>query len=281
MSQLDRVAIVGLGLMGGSLAHDLAARGVQVSAFDHDAEHLAAALRAGAVHRALDSTLAGVADAQIVVIAVPVDEAVTVLERIAPFSAGVTLITDVGSTKERIVAAAASLGLADRFVGSHPMAGDHRSGWPAARAELFQGADVYLCAGAGVAKGAEELATALWAGLGARPVVLPADEHDRRLAWTSHLPHMVSVTLALALARTGIRRNDLGPGGRDVTRLAGSSPAMWSAIALDNAAELDAALGAAEREIADLRLTLRRRDSGALRQRFATARTWFDPSSGQ
>jgi prephenate dehydrogenase len=268
-------AIVGLGLIGGSLARDLAERGVFVRAYDADPHHLQSALRAGFVAEPLDATLSGVCDADVVIVAVPVDAATDVLRQIAPYAANAKLITDVGSTKSRIVELAAKLGLAARFVGSHPLAGDHRSGWDASRTGLFSDARVYICppseAGAVV-----ELAASFWRRLGARPTVLTAEDHDRQLAWTSHLPHMVSTALALALARTGVERSDLGPGGRDVTRLAGGSPDVWTAIARDNAAALDAALAATEREIAGVRRALSRADATELRERFATARAWFD-----
>ncbi|MDB4874825.1 MAG: prephenate dehydrogenase [Gemmatimonadetes bacterium] len=260
--------------MGGSLARDLAARGVAVRAYDSDASHLAAALRDGVVTEALDASLAGVRGADAIVVAVPVDAAVEVLHRIAPYAGTARLITDVGSTKTRILEAAHSAGLGARFVGSHPMAGDHRSGWEASRTGLFAGACVYLCPSPET-RGDVDLATTFWTELGARIEVLPADEHDRKLAWSSHLPHMVSVGLALALARTGVERDDLGPGGRDVTRLAGSSPEVWTAIARDNAVEIDAALAAAQTELEEIRDALRRADDDELRARFARARTWF------
>lgn len=268
-------AIVGLGLIGGSLARDLAERGVFVRGYDADSHHLDAALRAGFVAEALDATLSGVCDADVVIVAVPVDAATAVLRQIAPFAANAKLITDVGSTKSRIVALADELGLGSRFVGSHPLAGDHRSGWHASRTGLFSNARVYICPPNG-AGALVELAASFWRRLGASPVVLSAVDHDRQLAWTSHLPHMVSTALALALARTGVDRGDLGPGGRDVTRLAGGSPDVWTAIARDNAAALDAALAATEREIAGVRRALSRADATELRERFATARAWFD-----
>lgn len=276
MSVCERVAIIGLGLVGGSLARDLHARGVRVSAYDTDAAGLDAALRDGIVDHALDATLAGLCDADVIVIAVPVDTAVDVLERIAACPTHARLITDVGSTKTRIVDAAAALGLRDRFVGSHPLAGDHRSGWTASRCGLFGGARVYLCPTPDGVSAALDLAAGLWSGLGAVTTVMAAEDHDRTLAWTSHLPHVVSATLALALARGGVRRNDLGPGGRDVSRLAGSSPDVWTAIVRENAAAIDTALAATEREIAAFRAALRRADDGEVRDSFAAARTWFD-----
>jgi prephenate dehydrogenase len=280
MSVVESAAIVGLGLMGGSLARDLAARGIPVRAYDTNAAHLAAAVREGIVTQALDASLAGVAGADAIMLAVPVSDASDVLRRIAPHAAAARLVTDVGSTKVRVAQAARNVGLGDRFVGSHPMAGDHRSGWEASRAGLFDGACVYLCP-SGADSPVDALAVEFWSALGGRVEVLAADEHDRKLAWTSHLPHVVSTALALALARTGVGRDDLGPGGRDVTRLAGSSPEVWTAIARENAAEIDAALEAAQREIESMRDALRRADDDELRSRFARARAWFTTAKGR
>src|SRR4051812_28685644 len=144
MTSIDSVAIVGLGLIGGSLARDLAARGVRVSAYDPDTTHIAAAIRTNVVAQALDASLDGVQDADIIVIAVPVDAAIDVLRRLVPLARQTTLITDVGSTKTKIVELASELGIGERFVGGHPLAGDHRSGWDASRHGLFRDARVYL-----------------------------------------------------------------------------------------------------------------------------------------
>ena len=271
----NSVAVVGLGLIGGSIAKDLAARGVEVEAYDADVASLEDAVRSGVVSCKLDATLAS-SRADAVVIATPVDAAVDVLRALAKENSRATLILDVGSTKGRIVAEAAALGLSHRFVGSHPMAGDHRSGWPAARPGLFSGARVYLCAPERTPAELVARADAFWRALGAHPMSIDASSHDRTLAWTSHLPHVVSAALALALGRAGVGRDELGPGGRDITRLAGSSPEMWSAIAVENAAAIDAALAAAEQEVASFRRLLSRADAGELHSKFAAARAWFD-----
>jgi prephenate dehydrogenase len=272
----DHVAIIGLGLVGGSLARDLTALGVRVTGYDSAATQLAAAIRTNVIASALDESLDGVQRADIVVIATPVDAAVEVLRRLAVTIARVPLITDVGSTKTRIVEAARALGLGDRFVGSHPMAGDHRSGFDASRVGLFVDAPVYLCANREATADAVELAMTLWKRVDARPERMAAEQHDLKLAWTSHLPHMVSTALALSLARARVHRTYLGPGGRDVTRLAGSSADMWTAIAIENAPALDAALRRMERELATLRSAIKRADQEDLRARFEAAKAWFD-----
>jgi prephenate dehydrogenase len=276
MRSFDSAAIIGLGLIGGSLARDLAGCGVHVLAYDANDEYLASAIQDGVVHDALDSSLTGVAAAEVIVVAVPVDAAIDVLRRLAPHAGSATLITDVGSTKVRIVDVATDVGLGDRFVGSHPMAGGHRSGWAASSAGLFSGAPVYLCPTSVSADSARQLANEFWTEIGGRTMCMDAEQHDQQLAWTSHLPHIVSTALALALSRSGISRGDLGPGGRDVTRLAGSSADVWTAIAHDNAAAIDGALAAAEAEIAMFRQAIGASDTRALHERFSAARVWFD-----
>ena len=272
---IERVAIVGLGLIGGSIAKDLAARGVEIEAYDPNDAALDDALASRVVARKLEASLATMR-ADVVVIATPVDASVDVLRVLARSESRATLITDVGSTKGRIVAEADALGLSGRFVGSHPMAGDHRSGWSAARQGLFSGARVYLCAPDRTPAELVARVDDFWRALEAHPMKIGASAHDRTLAWTSHLPHVVSAALALALGEAGVGRDELGPGGRDITRLAGSSPEMWSAIAAENATAIDAALAAAEREVASFRRLLSRADAGELHGKFAAARAWFD-----
>jgi len=276
MTSFDSAAVIGLGLVGGSIARDLAARGVSVSAYDSDATHLAAAVSTNVIRSALDESLSGLQGADVVIIATPVDAAPSVLQRVVPLARRARLLMDVGSTKARIVAAAQQLGVGNRFIGAHPMAGDHRSGWNASRAGLFVDAPVYLCPPRDATADSMELARAFWIELGARPERMSAEQHDLKLAWTSHLPHMVSMALALALARAGVERSDLGPGGRDVTRLAGSSPEMWTAIALENASALERALRQTEREIATLCASIKRADQSDLRGSFEAARTWYE-----
>lgn len=271
-----RAAVIGLGLIGGSIARELASRGIWVRGFDENRDSLDAAVAAGVVNEALESSLQGTRDADIIIIAVPVDAAIGVLERVGPHAKAGALITDVGSTKSRIVAAAERLGLGERFVGSHPLAGDHRSGWEASRLGLFRDSRVYLCPTSTSTSVAIDRSKMLWRELGARDVVLSPSEHDRRVAWTSHLPHVVANAVALTLAHAGVPRDDLGPGGRDVTRLSGSSPEMWAAILHENASPVDDALAAVEREIAALRDAVARDDADALRRRFGDARAWFE-----
>lgn len=275
MTAIRSAGIVGLGLIGGSIARDLMERGVRVLGYDRDEDRLRAARGASLGRVTLASSLAEVADADLVVLAVPVTAAPAVLAEACPHLARARTIIDVGSTKRTIVAAAEALGVGERFVGCHPLAGDHRSGWEASRPALFAGARAFLCPAPSTAADTLERVRALWISLGARPVVVDAAEHDRRLAWTSHLPHVAATALALALDDAGCERAELGPGGRGATRLAGSSPEIWTAIAADNAAALGVALVALEARLAELRSVLAEGDPEALRRFFAAGREWF------
>lgn len=276
MSMDGPVAILGLGLMGGSLARDLSERGATVWAFDVDASATRHARRSGVIARVIDPGFRALRDAEAVILAVPVDVAPVLLEQASPYLAGAALITDVGSTKRRIVRQAEALGLAATFVGSHPMAGDHRAGWLASRRGLFAGARVDLCRTAGTSPAAWRRARALWRAVGARPAERDAAQHDAEMAFSSHLPHLLSLALAGTLASRGIRRSQLGPGGLEMTRMAASSVEMWAAILDDNAVPVLDALETCLAQLGALRGAVERHDRGAISEAFMAAQAWTE-----
>jgi prephenate dehydrogenase len=271
---VDTVAVLGLGLMGGSLARDLAERGLRVVAFDSDPETVAAALESGVVHRALPVGLEGLEDAELVVLAVPVRQGPTLLGRAKPRLTRASLVTDVGSTKLTMVQAAESQGLGSRFVGSHPLTGDERSGWSASRRGLYEGARVFLCPAESAGASAVERARGLWASVGASTEIVTPEAHDEAVAWLSHLPQMVSSALGLALGSAGVSRSSLGPGGQDGTRLAASSAEIWTDIALDNRSRLLQALRSFENRIGELRSAVQSGDEEKLKDLLRASRTW-------
>jgi len=275
MSEKTTIAIVGLGLIGGSLARDLRSLGYRILGGDTDPAALREALRVGIIHDALPESLAGIEAASIVVLAVPVTVAPDLLRALAPVLRA-TLVTDVGSTKRSILAAAMAAGPSLRFVGSHPLAGDHGNGWAASRNGLFLDRTVFLCPAMGAGREALEQALALWRAVGARPVLDEAAAHDARMAWLSHLPQAAASALASAIAESGLHATGLGPGGRDATRLAASSAELWTGILLDNADRVEPALSALERSIAELRTALQQRDQPRLTHLLADAKKWRD-----
>lgn len=274
MTRVRRVGIVGLGMMGGSLARALAARDVEVVAHDRDASSLEEAIREGVVAGRMRPLASEAAACQVIVLATPAQAACELLATLGG-SPGDALLMDLASTKRGTVAAAEAAGLGHRFVGAHPLTGSHRSGWRAGRPDLFDDARVFLCPTASTSDASLELATAFWSGLRAGTEILDAAAHDEQMAWRSHLPHFISTALALTLRAAGIQRSALGPGGRDMTRLAGGDPEMWTEIGTDNAAALAVALGAIEDRLRWCREAVTR-DPAALERLLAEGREWFD-----
>lgn len=268
------VGIIGLGLIGGSLARDLVRRGIDVIAHDTGIGNGLQADDADLARICRVDDAAAVTDAPVVVIAVPVRAAMSVLRRLAPRLGEDHLVMDVGSTKRHVVATAEALGLGPRFVGCHPLAGDHRSGWAASRAGLFEGASVFLCPASGADDRTVRRAAAFWEGVGARPEAIDAESHDHRMAWVSHLPHVLSTTMALVLRDAGLPVGSLGPGGRDVTRLAGSSPDLWTQIVTQNRQFLADALGRFEGELNTLRRALEAAEEASIRRHLQDAADW-------
>jgi prephenate dehydrogenase len=182
---------------------------------------------------------------------------------------------DVASTKKSIVAAAEAAGLGPRYVGAHPLTGSHRSGWGASRASLFDEARVFLCPSASTTPAALRLAESFWRSLRAGVEVLDAETHDAQMAWRSHLPQAVSTALALTLRQANVPRSALGPGGRDMTRLAGGDPDLWTGIVDDNAPAILEALVAMEDQLRLFRERLAAGEDG-VRECFVDGRDWFD-----
>jgi prephenate dehydrogenase len=239
-------AIAGLGLVGGSLARALTRAGWAVIGVDR-APVLARARRARAIARAAALEEAAAA-ADVVVLAAPPDANLRLLRRLARFPDVVS--TDVGSVKRPIGLAAARLGLRS-FVGGHPMAGSERSGFAASSPDLFRGRPWILTPGP-APRGAIALVRRLVHAAGARVVAMDAREHDRAVAFLSHLPQLAAWALLDAARADGVARRRLalaGPGFRDMTRLARSSRGLWRQILAHNRGHVAVALRALIHEL--------------------------------
>jgi prephenate dehydrogenase len=269
--------IVGLGLVGGSLARDLSGAGANVIGIDRDGDAVEQARAAGAI-AAGGSDLAQLAHADAVILAVPPAATARLLHGLSPHVRRARWITDVASTKASVLAAAGAAGLGDRYVGSHPLAGGTGTGFGAARRGLFTDALVYLSPGAAPA----EVTAAVrdfWLGLRARPLLIDAAEHDHRVAWTSQLPQFAATMLGVTLHRAGLPAGELGAGGRDTTRLAASSPELWTDIALDSGPHLLAAVQAYHMALGALLESLRAGDGAVLHDFLDEARRWHAAGS--
>ncbi|QLQ04392.1 MAG: prephenate dehydrogenase/arogenate dehydrogenase family protein [Thiobacillus sp.] len=250
---VDRLALVGTGLIGGSFALALKQVGAvrEVLGVGRDPARLTVARELGLIDRAADWAEAGQADC--ILLAMPVGETEAVLNKLAPHLKAGAIVTDAGSTKANVVEAArAALGtrFAD-FVPGHPIAGSEQSGPGAARADLYQGKRVVLTPQDETRADAVATVRALWEAAGAQVETLEAAQHDRIFAAVSHLPHLAAFALVDDLAQRADGDTFFrfaASGFRDFTRIAGSSPEMWRDIALANrealVAELDAYLDA-------------------------------------
>jgi prephenate dehydrogenase len=246
---IRRLTLVGLGLLGGSVAKAARADGLarEIVAVGRRRESLEAALDDGAVDRITTDIAEGVAGADMCVLATPVATLTELLPAVWRAAADDAVITDVGSTKAGIVRAAGALAehrpLA--FVGSHPMAGSERSGYGVARADLFRGATVVVTPTEGTPADAVKRVSGLWEALGGRVTFMDAATHDRAVAAISHLPHLVADALVDAVVRLDPGFLDLAARGfKDTTRIAASDPRVWREIFQENQAALGEALGA-------------------------------------
>jgi len=234
-----RIALVGVGLIGGSIG--LAARerlDASVAAFDPSEEALEIALERGAIDRASDDIADAVGDAEAVFVAAPVGVLPGVTAVALAAAPEGCVVTDVGSTKRAIVAALDAGGRASQFVGGHPLAGAETSGVRHARADLFDGATWYLTPTSRTSGILYERLHRLLHGLGARPTAIDPESHDTLLAAVSHLPHVLANVLVAQAARTlatgGERLPATGPSFRDATRVAGAPSAIWTDIYVSN-----------------------------------------------
>jgi prephenate dehydrogenase len=227
-----RVAIVGLGLIGGSIACGLRARRPDIALIGVDWPDILALARRRHLIDDARASLADLADAEVVILATPVASIIDLIG-LAGQARLPAVITDVGSTKRRILAAAEQSGL-DRFVGGHPMAGAEHGGLDRARPDLFEGRPWFFTGGDAAA--ASEV-RGLAATLGARPEPIDAVTHDRTMAYVSHLPQLLATALmfvaAEAVGETALRLS--GPAFADMTRVAASSADVWQGILETNA----------------------------------------------
>jgi prephenate dehydrogenase len=277
------VVVVGLGLMGGSLARALKAvpDPPGVLGVDPDPLQGSLALEAGAVDRFDPEGIGFLGEADLVVYAAPLGETLRMLREHRGLWRDDALITDVVSLKAPLLGLAAREGFGERIVGSHPLCGGEGSGFGASREDLFRGAVVFLCRDEGTSEASASRAERLWQALGARAEWIDAEEHDRRMAWVSHLPQLVANALAGALDAAGWSPDDLGPGGRDMTRLAGSSPAVWKDLLTTSAPITGAGLTSVSRALNVLADLLARRDMARIAEFMERTREWRSGGEGE
>jgi prephenate dehydrogenase len=274
-TQVSSVALIGVGLMGGSLG--LAAReraGVtDVRGFSRSRATLDLAVERGAITRACVSLEEAVSDADLVFVCTPVRLVAEHVKAALTVAAARAVVTDVGSTKAPLMRALTPAEQR-RCIGGHPLCGSESAGVANARASLYQGATYFVTPGAHVDADAYQLLYGFLGDIGARPVAVDPEEHDRVMAVVSHLPHVLAnVLMAQAGQHAGARDALLsaGPSFSDLTRIAGSNRRVWTDIFLDNRAALLASLATFQDGLQEVLEALAANDSSRLGNTIARA----------
>lgn len=287
---INKLVVIGVGLIGGSLALALRQAGVvgEIVGVGRSSGNLQEALRRGAIDRAETDAAQAVKDADMVLLAVPVGQMGRVMEAIVPHLDAQAIVTDAGSTKSD-VAALAHRYLPERlshFIPGHPIAGAENSGAAAARVDLFQGRNVVITPPPGIDPAAAKKVRLMWEACGAVVKEMTAQAHDEIFAAVSHLPHLLAFALVDEIASRANGKelfSYAASGFRDFTRIAGSSPEMWRDICLANRDALLKELDAYQAQITRLRAMLKQGDGAGLEQVFDHARAarnkWLSPKN--
>ena len=278
--RVERLAIVGVGLIGGSVGRALrdGSAATEIIGYGRNPVHLSRAVELGLVDRWSTVLSDAVAGAEVVMVATPVGAMPGLFSRLVDLVSPTCIVTDAGSVKKKVVdAARASFGRSvARFVPGHPIAGLEQSGVEAATGDLFRGHKVILTPTPDTDPKAVAQIDSLWRTTGAQLMDMSPERHDRLLALTSHLPHMLAYALVNLLADQAQDEGecfDLAAGGfYDISRIASSDPVMWRDICLHNADEVLARIGEYQDMMARLAALVKVKDAEGLEQMFRKAR---------
>jgi cyclohexadieny/prephenate dehydrogenase len=276
----DRVAILGVGLIGSSLAHAIRRGHVarHVVGYDRNKKHLATARRIGFADSYADNPAAAVKGADLVILAVPVGAAGSVAKAIAPSLKPGAIVTDVGSVKGAVISdVGPQLPKSVHFIPAHPIAGTERSGPDAGFAELFDGRWCILTPPRNTNKRAIALLTRFWEALGSKVDMMDPKHHDLVLAVTSHVPHLIAYNIVgtaddlRSVTEREVIQYSAG-GFRDFTRIAASDPTMWRDVFLNNRDAVLEVLGRFSEDLSALQRQIRWGDGDALFKLFTRTR---------
>jgi prephenate dehydrogenase len=272
-----RVALVGFGLMGGSLARALKALpdAPHLTGFSEDPEELRSGIEAGLLDDAPSLGSHFLHDLDLLIYATPPDVTLKLLAVHGGMVEKETTITEVVSLNGPFLQEAEFLGLGDRCVASHPMAGGTGTGFGHSVDGLFQGARVWVSPGTAQEERVRQIER-FWAAIGAEPERMEAQAHDGLMAWVSHVPQVAANALAATLKGAGVHPSALGPGGLDATRLARSSPGMWRQILEQGPETLQDGLEAMEKTLARLRGLLAEGRLEEVEAFMAETRDWLE-----
>ncbi len=265
MMRMDTIAIVGVGLIGGSIGKALISRrlATRVIGICRREESLQRALACRVVTEGTTDLAHGVADAGIVILCTPVETIIPLVRELSPLCAPQAIVTDTASTKAEIVHALCSETLPRPFVGGHPLAGSEQTGPEAARDDLFVGRTVILTPNPSASEAVDRI-EAFWQSLGAKVLQMSPEHHDQVVAAISHLPHLVASALAAATPPPLVA---LAAGGwRDTTRVAAADPQLWREILLTNQTRVLESLARFQSGLDALREALQAADANQLEQ---------------
>ena len=281
-TMINKLVIIGVGLIGGSFALSLRKAGLvkRITGLGRSKENLQHALERGIIDEISDNYSQALNKADLVLLAVPVGQTAEILKKINPHLEPQTIISDVGSTKQNVIAAARSSipEYFKNFVPAHPIAGAELSGSSAANAELFRDKNLILTPSDETDIDSIESIQTLWKGCGAHTSLMTPYQHDEMLAMTSHLPHILAFTFMNHMLSNSSEKNEdtllnfAGSGFRDFTRIAASDPTMWRDVFLSNRDAVLDTLGRFTEDLTALQRAIRRGDGDLLHDRFSRTR---------
>lgn len=279
MQELKRITIIGLGVIGGSLGLALKKRHpeLHVQGVDINTEIIQEAVSRKAIDNGTTDLIAGVQEADLIFLATPISVMEKICKAIAPYLQNGAIVTDLGSTKVNVVRIMeSSLPKQVRFLGGHPMTGSEKTGLQGASEILFENAAYILTPLSDCAEEVTRIVRGLVESLGARTIILTPEDHDRKVAAVSHLPHVVASALVNAVGSLEAREGgyfSLAAGGfRDSTRIAASNSEMWTDILLQNSQALLPLIRGYKQCLQEFERALENQNSGALYELFNVAR---------
>ena len=283
MEQWNKIAIIGIGLLGGSLGLAIRERGLAKSVYGYvrRQEVIEKCVASGIVNWAGCDLREVVNDADLIILCTPILQMKSLVEKMLPYIKQGAILTDVGSAKEKIVAELESMvqNSGAFFVGSHPMAGSEKTGFEYARADLFNNAICVVTPTQNLLRTTTDKVKNFWKSIGGRVIELSPEIHDVLVSRASHLPHLLAAQLVLYVLDSNYPEQQAtlcATGFRDTTRIASGSPEMWRDIALVNKDNLIKTLDEFIRRLEQLKRTLDEGDVGKITEFFNTAKLLRD-----
>lgn len=251
---MNQIAIIGVGLIGGSIGIDVREKKLakEVVGVVHRAESIGECIKQGAVDKATLSVTEGVRDADMVILSTPISKMEKIAEEVSKSMKKDAVILDIASVKYKLVGLLEKI-LGNNYVGTHPLAGSEKKGVTGAVKGLFNGTVCIVTPTNRTRPKSLKIVREFWNVLGARTIVLRPDEHDKIVSITSHLPHLAAATLVNLLAGEPKAKEAVGPGFKDSTRIAKSQPELWKEICEWNKEEILSSIDKFQKELQDLR----------------------------